>query len=104
MLFIDKLIFCDIILSGHRGFCYDEEIGLYYLQSRYYNAGVGRFINVDSIDFVINRAQYSIYCDNLYSYCANNSIMNTDPSGAAGITIAIIVIALLLAGVVGLFR
>ena len=32
----------------YRGYVYDTETGLYYLQSRYYNPGWGRFINVDS--------------------------------------------------------
>ena len=31
----------------YRGYVYDTETGLYYLQSRYYNPGWGRFINVD---------------------------------------------------------
>ena len=33
----------------YRGYYYDEEIGLYYLQSRYYDAQVGRFINGDTL-------------------------------------------------------
>ena len=31
----------------YRGYRYDSETGLYYLQSRYYNAEWGRFINAD---------------------------------------------------------
>ena len=31
----------------YRGYVYDTETGLYYLQSRYYNPGWGRFINAD---------------------------------------------------------
>ena len=30
----------------YRGYYYDSEIGMYYLQSRYYDAGVGRFISL----------------------------------------------------------
>ena len=33
----------------YRGYYYDEEIGLYYLQSRYYDAKIGRFIISDKI-------------------------------------------------------
>ena len=36
----------------YRGYYYDEEIGLYYLQSKYYDASVGRFINGDTTDFI----------------------------------------------------
>ncbi len=32
----------------YRGYVYDQETGLYYLQSRYYNPEIGRFINADS--------------------------------------------------------
>lgn len=35
-------------------FFYDKEIGLYYLQSRYYNAGVGRFVNADEPEIFNN--------------------------------------------------
>jgi RHS repeat-associated protein len=33
----------------YRGYVYDEELGLYYLQSRYYNPTWGRFINADAL-------------------------------------------------------
>ena len=32
----------------YRGYVYDQESGLYYLQSRYYNPEIGRFINADN--------------------------------------------------------
>ena len=31
----------------YRGYYYDTEFGLYYLQSRYYDPETGRFINAD---------------------------------------------------------
>jgi len=88
LLFIDKLIFCDIILSGYRGFCYDEEIELYYLQSRYYDPSIGRFINEDAtpqISFVASDAITS----NMYSYCSNSPSNMCDESGFYGITFKI---------------
>ena len=33
----------------YRGYRYDPETNLYYLNSRYYNPEVGRFINADDI-------------------------------------------------------
>ena len=40
----------------YRGYVYDTETGLYYLQSRYYNPGWGRFINADSLKGNIHSA------------------------------------------------
>lgn len=36
----------------YRGYFYDEETGLYYLKSRYYDSETGRFINMDSIEYI----------------------------------------------------
>ena len=36
----------------YRGYYYDVETGLYYLQSRYYNPEWGRFINADDISYL----------------------------------------------------
>ena len=47
----------------YRGYVFDEETGLYYLRSRYYNAVVGRFLNEDAL-----------LSGNLYSYCNNDAI------------------------------
>ena len=33
----------------YRGYVFDEETGLYYLRSRYYNAQWGRFVNADNV-------------------------------------------------------
>ncbi len=59
----------------YRGYYYDEEIGLYYLQSRYYNPCVGRFVNEDE---EINSSILSL---NLITYCENNSVFRIDPDG-----------------------
>ena len=32
----------------YRGYVYDTETGLYYLQSRYYDPEIGRFLNADA--------------------------------------------------------
>ena len=36
----------------YRGYYYDVETGWYYLQSRYYDPGVGRFLNADASIYV----------------------------------------------------
>ena len=64
----------------YRGYYYDEEIGLYYLQSRYYDANTGRFVNTDSAD-VISQSSTIFDC-NIYIYCHNNPVNNIDISGA----------------------
>ena len=53
------------------------ETGLYYLQSRYYDPGTGRFINADSVVASVGEVQGN----NLFAYCDNNPINNSDPSG-----------------------
>jgi RHS repeat-associated protein len=63
----------------YRGYRYDSEIGYYYLNSRYYNPEIGRFINADGIEYL--GANEDILSYNLYAYCSNNPVMNVDPSG-----------------------
>ena len=79
----------------YRGYYYDEEIGLYYLQSRYYNPTVGRFLNSD--DSEISHRVALPTETNLFSYCANNPVNATDASGnLADQLIARIIIGLIL--------
>jgi RHS repeat-associated protein len=64
---------------SYRGYYYDEETGYYYLQSRYYDPQIGRFMNADSTDFLgISTAALS---SNLFIYCENNPIYNVDENG-----------------------
>jgi hypothetical protein len=50
---------------------------LYYLNSRYYNPEIGRFINADGL---VGQPG-EILSHNIYAYCGNNPVMNIDPSG-----------------------
>lgn len=61
----------------YRGYYYDTETGLYYLQSRYYNPQWGRFLNVD--DYLSTGTGVLGY--NMYAYCNNNPVMYTDTTG-----------------------
>ena len=62
----------------YRGYYYDAETGLYYLNSRYYDPSIGRFINADDISYI---QPTDINGLNLYAYCGNNPVMYTDPDG-----------------------
>ena len=62
----------------YRSYVYNTETGLYYIQSRYYDPFVGRFLNAD------------VYCDtgtdttlstNKFAYCENDSINYADYDG-----------------------
>ena len=61
----------------YRGYYYDAETSLYYLQSRYYDAEVGRFINADAYVFTGK----NIVGFNMYTYCLNNPINRIDDGG-----------------------
>ena len=61
----------------YRSYYYDREMGWYYLQSRYYDPTVGRFINADGII----GANGGIEGYNMFAYCNNNPVMYSDPSG-----------------------
>ena len=61
----------------YRGYVYDEETGFYYLQSRYYNPEVGRFI---SSDVLLSTGQ-GVLGHNAYAYCGNNPIVREDANG-----------------------
>ena len=63
----------------YRGYVYDSETGFYYLQSRYYDPAIGRFINADSY---VSTGQGFLGC-NMFAYCNNNSVRAVDPSGTA---------------------
>ncbi len=58
------------------GQSYDEAIGLYYYQSRYYDPAIARFIQPDTI-----LPSFGSQGINRYSYCYNNPLKYTDPSG-----------------------
>ena len=63
----------------YRGYYYDPDIGLYYLQSRYYDPYTCRFISPDSVKYLGANGDLMSY--NLYAYCSNNPVMYTDPTG-----------------------
>ena len=61
----------------YRGYYYDTDLGLYYLQSRYYDPETGRFVNADDVGTVSN----SLQGFNLYAYCNNDPVNMSDPDG-----------------------
>lgn len=61
----------------YRGYYYDQESGLYYLNSRYYDPEIGRFLNADG---VIGANQH-ILTYNLFAYCGSNPVIRADYNG-----------------------
>ena len=66
----------------YRSYVYDTETGYYYLQSRYYDPEIGRFINADAYA----STGQGFIGNNMFAYCLNNPVLYSDPTGtAAGI-------------------
>ena len=63
----------------YRGYYYDSETGFYYLNSRYYDPGVGRFLNSDDMAFLGISGTVLGY--NLFGYCENEPVNNIDVQG-----------------------
>ncbi len=87
----------------YRGYRFDVETGLYYLQSRYYDPAIGRFINSDGLFGETG----NLTTHNMYAYCGNNPVMYSDITGYApewlkwtigGIVIAGCLAAVILSG------
>ena len=62
----------------YRGYYYDDDLKLYYLQSRYYDSTVGRFINADNL---VSDVGGDVLGNNMFAYCLNNPVNMSDPSG-----------------------
>ena len=62
----------------YRGYYYDNETGYYYLQSRYYDPNICRFINADIFSLVSIDTLLGI---NIFIYCQNDPINFIDPTG-----------------------
>ena len=62
----------------YRGYYYDTETGFYYLQSRYYDPTVRRFLNADAVISGVGR---DIRGYNMFSYCMNNPVNLSDNIG-----------------------
>lgn len=63
----------------YRGYVYDEETGLYYLRSRYYNPVWKRFINADG--YIANGKL--LFETNMFAYCGNNAVISKDSNGTS---------------------
>ena len=61
----------------YRGYVYDRETGLYYLQSRYYNPEICRFINADGY----TSTGQTVVGNNMFAYCGNNPVNRYDFGG-----------------------
>ena len=61
----------------YRGYYYDSDTEFYYLQSRYYDAAICRFINADA--YASTGRGFTGY--NMFAYCNNNPVSNSDPTG-----------------------
>ncbi len=66
---------------AYRGYVMDIGTAQYYLQSRYYNPKVGRFLNADGL---VSTGQ-GLLGNNMFAYCGNNPVMFSDSSGTARI-------------------
>ncbi len=71
-----KNILC--FTARYHGYYYDNETGYYYLQSRYYDPTLGRFISADDFSYVDTSHKLNV---NAYSYCWNSPIALEDAEG-----------------------
>ena len=67
----------DVNPLRYRGYVFDSETQFYYLQSRYYDPEIGRFLNAD----VYASTGQGVLGNNMFAYCGNNPVNYLDPAG-----------------------
>ena len=70
----------------YRGYYFDNDLGMYYLMTRYYDPKIGRFINADSFEYLEPKTINGL---NLYAYCGNNPVMLVDFSGTDAVVVTV---------------
>ena len=68
---------------GYRGYVMDSGTGLYYLQSRYYDPEIGRFLNADAFA----STGQGLIGNNMFAYCLNNPVNMVDHEGTDAILV-----------------
>ena len=79
----------------YRGYYFDVETGWCYLNARYYDPNVGRFI---SPDCYVSTGQ-GLLGHNMFAYCNNNPVIRKDPSGQFWITALVLTAVVLVCAV-----
>ena len=80
---VDKWAVREIIYYNplrYRGYFLDPISNLYYLQTRFYDAKLGRFINADNTNILL-ATPMGLTDKNLFAYCDNNPVMRADHGG-----------------------
>lgn len=80
----------------YRSYRYDSETELYYLNTRYYNPEIGRFINND--EFI--STEVGLLGHNMYIYCNNNPSNMQDINGNVALAIGGVAIGAILGEVI----
>ena len=63
----------------YRSYVYDDETGLYYLRSRYYDPVTGRFLNADDVAYI--GSTDTPLSSNVFAYCESNPVNYSDFTG-----------------------
>ena len=83
----------------YRGYYYDKDLGLYYLNSRYYDSQTGRFISADVFE-AVTAIPNALTDKNLYAYCDNNPVMRQDNGGEFWLEAGIMAIGGIIGGAI----
>ena len=86
----------------YRGYVYDEDTAMYYLQSRYYDPTTGRFINADDTAYI--GATGTVLSANIFTYCENNAVNGVDYNGYRAINISYKLLGLMMSNAGYLYR
>jgi RHS repeat-associated protein len=78
----------------YRGYYYDKDLNLYYLNARYYDQGTRRFVSGDSIGYLGANGDLISY--NLYAYCGNNPVSFVDHNGHFVISLSSLLIGMVI--------
>jgi len=82
----------------YRGYYFDNETELYYLNYRYYDPSIGRFISPDDISYINPNTINGL---NLYAYCGNDPINYLDPTGHIIFSLSALIIGTLVGIAIG---